>query len=136
MGHKVTVYEREDRVGGLLIYGIPNMKLDKDKVQRRVDMLAEEGVEFVTNAHIGVNVEIEGLRSSNDSVILTIGSTMPRDLEISGRELKGIHYAMEFLTANQKRLLMTQSGTFESGWDLLHFCKPWSTLHDVIPTCD
>lgn len=117
MGHKVTVYEREDRVGGLLIYGIPNMKLDKDKVQRRVDMLAEEGVEFVTNAHIGVNVEIEGLRSSNDSVILTIGSTMPRDLEISGRELKGIHYAMEFLTANQKRLLMTQSGTFESGWD-------------------
>ncbi len=117
MGHKVTVYEREDRVGGLLVYGIPNMKLDKDKVARRVSMLAEEGIEFVTNANIGVDIDIDGLKSSNDAVILTVGSTMPRDLEIPGRELNGVHFAMEFLTKNQKRLLMTQSGTFESGWD-------------------
>lgn len=117
MGHKVTVYEREDRIGGLLIYGIPNMKLDKDKVARRVNMLAEEGIEFVTNANIGVNIDIAGLRESNDAVVLCIGSTMPRDLDIPGRDLNGIHFAMEFLTENQKRLLMTQSGTFESGWD-------------------
>ena len=75
MGHKVTVYEREDRIGGLLIYGIPNMKLDKDKVARRVNMLAEEGIEFVTNANIGVNIDVAGLKDSNDAVVLCIGST-------------------------------------------------------------
>merc|ERR1711988_1855515 len=117
MGHKVTVYEREDRIGGLLVYDIPNMKLDKDKVARRVAMLAEEGIEFVTNANIGVDIDIDGLKSSNDAVVLSVGSTMPRDLEIPGRELNGVHFAMEFLTKNQKRLLMTQTGTFESGWD-------------------
>ena len=117
MGHKVTVYEREDRIGGLLMYGIPNMKLDKDKVARRVNLLAEEGIEFVTNAHIGKTIDVQGLKASNDALVLTVGATMPRDLAIPGRELNGIHFAMEFLTKNQKRLLMTQSGTFESGWD-------------------
>jgi glutamate synthase (NADPH/NADH) small chain len=116
-GHKVTVYEREDRVGGLLMYGIPNMKLDKDKVARRVNLLADEGIEFVTNAHIGVNIDIHDLKASHDALILTVGSTMPRDLEVKGRDLQGVHFAMEFLTKNQKRLLMTQSGNFESGWD-------------------
>ena len=99
------------------MYGIPNMKLDKDKVYRRVNMLSEEGIEFVTNANIGVNIDINDLKANNDAIVLAIGSTMPRDLNIPGRELNGIHFAMEFLTKNQKRLLMTQSGTFESGWD-------------------
>lgn len=117
MGHKVTVYEREDRVGGLLTYGIPNMKLEKEKVQRRVDLLAEEGIEFVTNAHIGVNVDVNVLRQSNDALVLALGSTVPRDLDLPNRDAKGIHFAMEFLTKNQKRLLMTQDGMLSSAWD-------------------
>jgi NAD(P)H-dependent glutamate synthase small subunit len=117
LGHKVTVYEREDRIGGLLMYGIPTMKLDKGKVDRRVNMLSEEGIEFVTNAHIGVNIDVSDLKANNDALVLCIGSTMPRDLQIPGRELKGIHFAMEFLTKNQKRLNMTESGNFQSGWD-------------------
>lgn len=116
-GHNVTVYEREDRVGGLLMYGIPNMKLDKDKVQRRVNLLHDEGIEFVTNAHIGVNVDINDIKANYDALVLCVGATMPRDLQIPGRHLEGVHFAMEFLTKNQKRLLMTQSGTLESGWD-------------------
>ncbi|KAJ1453254.1 hypothetical protein M885DRAFT_619146 [Pelagophyceae sp. CCMP2097] len=116
-GHKVTVYEREDEVGGLLMYGIPNMKLDKETVRRRVNLLKEEGIEFVTNAHIGVNVDVNVLRANSDALVLTIGSTMPRDLPVPGRHGKGIHFAMEFLTKNQKRLLMTSAGTIESGWD-------------------
>ncbi|CAM9429224.1 unnamed protein product [Chrysoparadoxa australica] len=117
MGHKVTVYERADRIGGLLIYGIPNMKLDKDTVQRRVDLLSEEGIEFVTNASIGTEIAVNDLRAANDAVVLAIGATKPRDLPVPGRELKGIHYAMEFLTKNQKRLLMTQDGMLQSNWD-------------------
>lgn len=117
LGHKVTVYEREDRVGGLLMYGIPNMKLDKDKVLRRVNMLSEEGIEFVTQANIGTSVDVRDLKANNDAIVLAIGSTMPRDLPIPGRDLDGVHFAMEFLTKNQKRLLMTQSGNFQSGWD-------------------
>ena len=116
-GHKVTVYEREDKIGGLLMYGIPNMKLDKDKVARRVALLADEGIEFVTNAHIGVSIDARDLKASHDALILTVGSTMPRDVAIPGRDLGGIHFAMEFLTKNQKRLLMTQSGALQSGWD-------------------
>ena len=102
MGHKVTVYEREDRIGGLLMYGIPNMKLDKESVQRRVDLLEEEGIEFVTSAHIGEDVDVNVLRANNDALVLTVGATMPRDLPVSGRENKNIHFAMEFLTKNQK----------------------------------
>ena len=117
MGHKVTVFEREDRLGGLLMYGIPNMKLGKDKVERRVNLLREEGIEFITNAHIGETIDVNDLKASHDALVLCIGSTMPRDLQIPGRGLNGIHFAMEFLTKNQKRLMMTQSGTFESGWD-------------------
>ena len=118
-GHKVTVYEREDRIGGLLMYGIPNMKLDKDKVHRRVSKLEAEGIEFVTNANIGVNIDANELHKSHDAMILTVGATMPRDLDVPNRHLNGIHFAMEFLTKNQKRLLMTQSGHFESGYENL-----------------
>jgi glutamate synthase (NADPH/NADH) small chain len=104
-GHTVTVYERDDRIGGLLTYGIPNMKLDKGVVERRLDIMRAEGVEFVTNAHVGVNVDVEKLRSENDAVVLATGATRPRDLPIPGRELSGVHFAMEFLLKNTKSLM-------------------------------
>jgi NAD(P)H-dependent glutamate synthase small subunit len=104
-GHKVTVYERDDRIGGLLMYGIPNMKLDKGVVERRLDLLRAEGVEFVTGAHVGVNVDAGELREKNDALILAAGATKPRDLPIPGRQLKGIHFAMDFLRRNTKSLL-------------------------------
>ncbi|KAL3701002.1 hypothetical protein R1sor_019024 [Riccia sorocarpa] len=107
-GHFVTVYERADRVGGLMMYGVPNMKTDKEEVvQRRVDLLAKEGVEFVVNAHVGVDsrYSVESLRAANDALILACGATKPRDLVVPGRELRGVHFAMEFLTANTKSLL-------------------------------
>ena len=181
-GHKVTVYERADRIGGLLMYGIPNMKLEKDTVERRVNLLREEGIEFMTGANIGVNVDVNELRANNDAVVLCLGSTKPRDLPVPGRDLKGVYFAMvscfvqlrivllcfallcclgvvggiydlslvictsnlqsmmslsltnychmymspiknhqEFLTANQKRLLMTKEGTLESKWEKDNF---------------
>ena len=105
-GHTVTVYERDDRIGGLLMYGIPNMKLEKEAVvERRLDQMREEGVRFVTNAHVGVNVDIGQLQEENDALILATGATKPRDLPIPGRELRGIHFAMEFLLKNTKSLL-------------------------------
>jgi len=105
VGHTVTVYERADRIGGLLMYGIPNMKLGKDVVQRRLDLLADEGVDFVTNADVGKNVDPRQLRAEHDALLLATGATRPRDLPIPGRELRGIHFAMEFLTRNTKYLL-------------------------------
>ncbi len=110
-GHDVTVYERADRIGGLMMYGIPNMKLDKGVVQRRLDLMAEEGVTFVTNADIGGNsensVSLEELRSNNDAVLLATGATNPRDLPAPNRELKGVHFAMEFLTKHTRSYLDT-----------------------------
>lgn len=105
VGHSVTVYEREDRIGGLLMYGIPNMKLEKRMVDRRVDLLRAEGVEFVTNAHVGVNVDVAELNDKNDALLLACGATKPRDLPIPGRELNGVHFAMEFLTENTRSFL-------------------------------
>lgn len=84
------MYEREDRVGGLLMYGIPNMKLDKDTVKRRIDLLAEEGIEFVTGANIGVDVDVNDVRASCDALVLTVGSTKPRDLPVPGREVRAV----------------------------------------------
>ncbi|MEX0685496.1 MAG: glutamate synthase subunit beta [Balneolales bacterium] len=104
-GHKVTVYERADRIGGLLTYGIPNMKLEKDIVKRRVDLLAAEGIEFVTNTEIGKDIPASELRKKHDAVVLAGGATKPRDLPIEGRDLKGIHFAMEFLHADTKSML-------------------------------
>jgi glutamate synthase (NADPH/NADH) small chain len=110
VGHTVTVYERADRIGGLLMYGIPNMKLDKaEVVDRRVNLLREEGVEFVTGTPIGDgsdgSLDARTLLDGNDAVLLATGATVPRDLPIPGRELSGVHFAMEFLTANTKSLL-------------------------------
>jgi NAD(P)H-dependent glutamate synthase small subunit len=104
-GHGVTVYERADRIGGLLMYGIPNMKLDKQVVSRRVDLLRAAGIEFVTNADVGNKVDPHKLRAEHDALLLTTGATQPRDLAIPGRALDGIHFAMEFLTTNTKSLL-------------------------------
>jgi glutamate synthase (NADPH/NADH) small chain len=101
-GHLVTVFERSDRIGGLLMYGIPNMKLDKQLVQRRVDQMAEEGVSFLTNTEVGVDYPAANLLREFDAVIVCTGATKPRDLPVEGRHLKGIHFAMEFLHANTK----------------------------------
>jgi glutamate synthase (NADPH) small chain len=104
-GHAVTVFEREDRLGGLLMYGIPNMKLDKSVVQRRVDLMAKEGVTFLTQTEVGLAMPAEKLRRDFDAVMLCCGATKARDMSAEGRQLKGIHFAMEFLKANTKRLL-------------------------------
>jgi len=105
-GHWVTVYERADRPGGLLMYGIPNMKLDKKGVVlRRLDLLMKEGVEFVCNTEVGRDLPASKLLADFDAVVLCTGATKPRDLPIEGRNLKGIHFAMDFLTANTKAVL-------------------------------
>ena len=104
-GHLVTVYERSDRIGGLLMYGIPNMKLDKSVVQRRIDIMTRQGITFITNTEVGKDILAEKLLASFDAVVLCGGATKPRDLPIEGRELKGIHFAMDFLHGNTKNLL-------------------------------
>jgi glutamate synthase (NADPH/NADH) small chain len=105
-GHTVTIYEKDDRPGGLLMYGIPNMKLDKKEVvMRRIKVLEAEGINFVCNTNIGVDISPEQLMAENDAVILCIGAGKPRDLPVEGRDLKGIHFAMEFLTDNTKAVL-------------------------------
>ncbi|HEX7065043.1 MAG TPA: glutamate synthase subunit beta [Bacillales bacterium] len=104
-GHWVTIFEREDRPGGLLTYGIPNMKLEKDLVWRRIDLLKKEGVSFQLNTEIGKDVTFDELRSDYDSVILSTGATKQRELKLEGHELDGVHFAMEYLTKNTKSLL-------------------------------
>jgi glutamate synthase (NADPH/NADH) small chain len=104
-GHWVTVFERADRIGGLLMYGIPNMKLDKRVVQRRVNLMAAEGVEFITNCEVSTDYPADRLLQEFHAVVLCGGATQPRDLPIPGRDLQGVHFAMEFLHANTKSLL-------------------------------
>ena len=104
-GHDVTVFEREDRLGGLLMYGIPNMKLDKAVVDRRIDLMREAGVKFEVNADIGRSVDVKDLERAFDAILLATGATRPRDLPIPGRDLEGVHFAMDFLTANTRSLL-------------------------------
>ncbi|AGK53422.1 glutamate synthase small subunit [Bacillus sp. 1NLA3E] len=104
-GHSVTVYERDDRPGGLLMYGIPNMKLEKDVVTRRVNLLTEEGVSFVTNTEVGKDISASDLTAQYDSVIIAIGAQKQRDLILEGREAEGIHFAMDYLTKSTKSLL-------------------------------
>ncbi|CAG7854261.1 Glutamate synthase [NADH]; AltName: Full=NADH-GOGAT; Flags: Precursor [Serendipita indica DSM 11827] len=113
-GHLVTVYDRNDRMGGLLMYGIPNMKLDKAIVQRRLDLMEAEGVRFVPNANVGVDVDVSTIKSENDALILATGATWPRDLKIPGRSAGGIHFAMEYLQLNTQSLLNSklQDGNF------------------------
>ena len=101
-GHHVTVFERADRPGGLLMYGIPDFKLEKHRVQRRIKLIEAEGVEFRCNANVGVNVDVGELREKYDAILLCGGATAARDLPIPGRELRGIHFAMEFLPQQNK----------------------------------
>jgi NAD(P)H-dependent glutamate synthase small subunit len=110
-GHSVTVFERADRIGGLLMYGIPNMKLDKREiVERRLKLMEDEGVKFVTGAHIGVTHDAAQMKKDFDAIVLATGATKPRDLPVPGRQLKGVHFAMEFLTANTRSLLNSGHG--------------------------
>jgi glutamate synthase (NADPH/NADH) small chain len=102
VGHAVTVYERADRIGGLLRYGIPQFKMEKWRLDRRVKQMEAEGITFVTNANVGVNPKVDELKKNFDAIILCGGSTQARDLPIPGRDLKGVHFAMEFLTQSNK----------------------------------
>ena len=115
-GHQVVVYEKADRIGGLLRYGIPNFKLEKHLIDRRVEQMVAEGVRFITNAHVGVSVTVEELQSSCDAILLAGGAEQPRDLPIPGRELKGIHFAMEFLPQQNRRC---EGDTLDASADIL-----------------
>ena len=106
-GHNVTVFERANRVGGLLQYGIPNMKLSKDVLQRRIDKMTAEGVTFKTGVNIGKDISPADLQQDFDAVLLACGATKPRDLPIENRDAKGVHFAMEFLTANTRQMVHT-----------------------------
>lgn len=103
-GHHVTVYEKSDRIGGLLRYGIPDFKLEKHLLDRRIDLLQSEGIVFSTRAHVGVNIAVEDLRRSYTAILLCGGAEAPRDLNLPGRQLKGIHYAVEFLAQQNRRV--------------------------------
>jgi glutamate synthase (NADPH/NADH) small chain len=103
-GHWVTLFEKADRIGGLLRYGIPDFKMEKHIVDRRVEQMTVEGVEFQINAHVGHNVPVEALRKEFDAVLLSGGAEAPRDLTVPGRQLKGIHFAMDFLPQQNKRV--------------------------------
>ena len=104
-GHSVTVYEREDRVGGLLMYGIPNMKLEKRFVKRRVELMKAEGIHFLTGVNVGKDISAEDLKSQYDSVILACGASNPRDIQAEGRDAEGIYFAVDYLSRTTKSLL-------------------------------
>lgn len=118
-GHLVTVFEREDRVGGLLMYGIPNMKLEKHIIDRKIDIMREEGVTFVTGADVGANYKANKITKEFDSVILTCGASNPRDINVPGRTAKGIYFAVDFLKSTTKSLLDSnlKEGTYISAKD-------------------
>jgi glutamate synthase (NADPH/NADH) small chain len=122
-GHSVTVFERADKIGGLLRYGIPDFKLEKWVVDRRLKVMEEEGVVFMTNANVGENIKVDDLMRSFDAIVLTGGSTIARDLPIPGRELKGVHFAMDFLTQQNGRI---SGKTFSPEEEL------WATGKNVI----
>jgi glutamate synthase (NADPH) small chain len=112
-GHGVGVYEKSGRIGGLLRYGIPDFKMEKFTIDRRIAQMRAEGVEFHPNSHVGVSVPVERLMAEYDAVVLTIGAEAPRDLPVPGRELKGIHYAMEFLVQQNRRVAGEKAGEEE-----------------------
>jgi glutamate synthase (NADPH/NADH) small chain len=103
-GHSVTVLERHDRIGGLLRYGIPDFKMEKPIIDRRLEQMIAEGVQFRTGVHVGIDMTGDDLRRDFDAILLTAGSEKPRDLEIPGRELKGVHFAMDYLTQQNRRV--------------------------------
>jgi len=115
-GHFVVVFEKADRIGGLLRYGIPNFKLEKRILDRRLEQMTSEGVQFMTKAHAGQSVPVQDLRKEFDAIVLAGGAEHPRDLNVPGRELKGIHFAMEFLPQQNRRNL---GDSLETGWEIL-----------------
>lgn len=137
-GHSVTVIERSDRIGGLLTYGIPKMKIEQYVVDRRIKLMEQSGISFLTHVEVGKNYSIERLREEFDAIVLCIGSTKPRDIEVKGRNLKGIHFAMDFLHANTKSLLDSnlKNGQFISaeGKDVV-VIGGGDTAVDCIATC-
>ncbi|MGN0383053.1 MAG: glutamate synthase subunit beta [Eubacterium sp.] len=118
-GHQVTVYERSDRIGGLLMYGIPNMKLEKHIIDRKVNVMKEEGVTFITNADVGNNIDAKDIMNEYDRVVLACGASNPRDIKVKGREANGIYFAVDFLKSTTKSLLDEglKRGTFISARD-------------------
>lgn len=118
-GHTVTVYERSDRVGGLLMYGIPYMKIEKEIIERRVDLMVQEGIKFITNADIGRKYKANKLLEEYDAVVLACGASQPRDIHAPGREAKGIYFAVDFLKSTTMSLLNTnlEEGTYVSAKD-------------------
>ena len=104
-GHDVTVYERDDRVGGLLMYGIPNMKLEKHIIDRKIDVMKAEGIHFITGCNVGVDVKAEDLLKQYDRVVLCCGAKNPRDIKAAGRDAEGIYFAVDYLSRTTKSLL-------------------------------
>ena len=105
LGHTVTVYEREDRVGGLMMYGIPNMKLGKDIIERRAKILKEEGILFKTSTNVGKDISYKELEKNFDAIVIAVGASKPRDLKVEGRGIKGVEFAVDFLTNNTKKVV-------------------------------
>ncbi|MGN0661059.1 MAG: glutamate synthase subunit beta [Oscillospiraceae bacterium] len=137
-GHRVTVFEKEDRVGGLLMYGIPNMKLEKRFVDRRIDLMKKEGVEFTVNADIGQNTDACEILKDFDAVVLCCGAKNPRDLSIEGRDAKGVYFAVDFLTSTTKSLLDSnlKDGTYISAKDKhVVVVGGGDTGNDCVGTC-
>lgn len=133
-GHHVTVFEREDRPGGLLMYGIPNMKLDKSIILRRISLMEEEGIRFVTNTDVGKDISAEKIQQDYDAVILCCGSKKPRDLSGVNRQIEGIHFAVDFLTAATKHL-MDQTVPISAKGKKVIIVGGGDTGNDCVATC-
>lgn len=137
-GHNVTVYEKDDRIGGLLMYGIPNMKLEKQIIGRRVDLMKSEGINFITNANIGKNVDAQDLLNDYDAVVLCCGAGNPRDINAENRDAKGIYFAVDFLKATTKSLLDSnlKDGNYISAKDKnVVIIGGGDTGNDCVGTC-
>ena len=137
-GHSVTVFERSDRIGGLLMYGIPNMKLEKHIVERRVHLMKAEGVDFKTNTNVGTDVSAQELKENFDCVILACGASQPRDINVNGREAEGVTFAVDFLQSTTKALLDNglQEGAFLSAKDKsVVVIGGGDTGNDCVGTC-
>lgn len=137
-GHHVTVFERSDRIGGLLMYGIPNMKLEKHIIDRRIDIMKEEGVEFKTSVNVGTDITADELLKEYDRIILACGASNPRDIKVDGREAEGIYFAVDFLKSNTKALLDNglEDGTYISAKDKnVIVIGGGDTGNDCVGTC-
>ena len=137
-GHSVTVYERSDRIGGLLMYGIPNMKLEKQIIERKLNVMSEEGVVFVTNTDVGKDISVKEVKENFDSIILACGASNPRDIKVDGRASKGIYFAVDFLKSTTKALLDNglQDGTYISAKDKdVIVIGGGDTGNDCVGTC-